>query len=108
MAIEPKKIKLPPDIPPLTYGVWINGTGWLRSNDGHYFADPRMEYAKAALRMWKIGDNTPARIELIDESMIGLRDIFIERERMHDVNKELNRKMSFKKHLRRWLNVLLG
>ena len=96
------------ELPPLTYGVWIAGSGWLRSSDGRYFADPRIEYAQTALRMWVIGDKTPARIELIDESMIGLRDIFLERERLHDANLELNRKLTFKERLRRWINGLLG
>jgi hypothetical protein len=79
------------DIPPLTYGVWIPAYGWLRDANGRVFADPRREYAATALRMWKIGDKTPARVELIDESMIGLQSIFIERERLHDVSHEFYR-----------------
>jgi len=68
------------DIPPLTYGIWIQQYGWLRDSNGRSFADPRPEYAKAALRMWSVGSDAPAKIELIDESMIGLQSIFLARE----------------------------
>lgn len=95
-------------IPPLTYGVWIEGRGWLRDDLGRHFADPRLQYAKAALRMWTLGGDTVARIELIDESMIGLQSVFIERERLRDARKELNVTLSFKTRLRRWINGLLG
>jgi hypothetical protein len=110
MAVNETIKRKPSEIPPLTYGIWITGSGWLRSTSGdHYFADPRIEYAKTALRMWKIGDNTPARIELIDESMIGLRDMFLERERQHEITIELNQKrLSFRERLRRWINGILG
>jgi hypothetical protein len=98
-----------PGIPPLTYGVWIEGRGWLRDAEwNHVFADPRIEYAKAALRMWMIGGTGPARVELIDESMIGLQSTFLERERLRDAHKELAAKLSFKQKLRRWINGILG
>jgi hypothetical protein len=103
-----KKPAMTGNIPPLTYGVWIEGRGWLRDDNGHYFADPRIPYAKTALRMWMFGNDGKARIELIDDSMIGLQNIFIERERLHEAHNELSAKMSFRQRLRRWINGLLG
>lgn len=68
-------------IEPLTYGVWIEGAGWLRDQNGRYFADPRIAYAKAALRMYQIKGTPQARIELIDDSMVGLQSMFMAREK---------------------------
>lgn len=94
-------------VPPLTYGIWIVGAGWLRDQNGRFFADPRMQYAKTALRMWVIGGTGPARIELIDDSMTGLQTIFIERERLHIARKELLNGLPFRERLRRFINGLL-
>lgn len=93
MAVTSKDKPLPKDIPPVTYGVWIKGVGWLKDTNSNFFADPRVEYAQAALRMWAIGDDTPCRIELIDESMIGLQPIFLGREEKHFTGIQLKREM---------------
>lgn len=68
---------------PLTYGIWIKGVGWLKDSNNRYFADSRIEYARAALRMWSIGDDTPCRIDLIDSSMVGLQQTFLAREEQY-------------------------
>lgn len=78
---------------PITYGVWIKGIGWLKDNNSRYFADPRIEYAQAALRMWQIGDDTPCRIDLIDSSMVGLQNIFLAREEMYYTRKRLKKEL---------------
>jgi hypothetical protein len=90
---------------PITYGIWIIGQGWLRDTNGRYFADPRLDYAKTALKMWVVNKNT-ARIELIDDSMIGLQSLFIERERYKIEQRASNK--SLLSRLRRYLYGLLG
>ncbi len=94
---------------PLTYGVWIEGTGWLRDPNGRYFADPRPEYAKAALRMWNVEGTPRARIELIDESMVGLQSTFLvrEKERWLRISRRSNPVSSFFKNIRNFINGLL-
>jgi len=89
MAVKVADKQLPKDIPPITYGVWIKNIGWLKDANGRFFADPRIEYARAALRMWSIGDDTPCRIDLIDESMIGLQSIFLGREEKFYTGRQL-------------------
>ena len=108
MSVKDSATMVGMPIPPLTYGVWITGVGWLRDQNGRHFADPRKAYAQTALRMWIIGGSGPARIELIDDSMIGLQSVFIEQERLHIARKELLAKRSLKERLRRFLNDLLG
>ncbi len=104
MGIKTKEQRVPSDIPPLTYGVWITGIGWLKDENSRFFADPRLEYAQTALRMWAIGDNTPCRVELIDNSMIGLQNTFMAREQKH-----LER-IRYKKELRKqqFRNSIIG
>lgn len=42
--------------PPLMFGVWIPGKGWLKSADGkHTFADRRIEVAESAARLYGRG-----------------------------------------------------
>lgn len=85
---------------PITYGVWIDGIGWLRDNNGRIFADPRIKYARSALKMWNIGGEPKGTIKLIDESMIGLQQIFLDRAS--------RKPPSFTSKLRRLIYGVLG
>ena len=82
------------ELPPLTYGVWINGKGWLKDKSGRHFADLRIEYAEEVIDFLL---DTPARVALIDESMMALEDLFLEKENQQAL--ELLRKVSQKKSL---------
>lgn len=94
---------------PNAYGVWIQGIGWLRDKNNRIFADQRIDYAKAVLRMWEVENNLLAKVELIDESMIGLQDIFLERETLRLLTeKQRKHDKLFFVVVRRWLNGLLG
>ena len=66
----------------LAYGVWIEGQGWLKDRSGRHFADLRHEYAEEVLR-FIIG--TPAHIALIDDSMIALEQLFLEKEQERSI-----------------------
>jgi hypothetical protein len=67
---------------PLVYGVWIEGQGWLKDHSGRHFADMRREYAEEVLR-FIIG--TPAHVALIDDSMIALEQLFLEKEQERSI-----------------------
>ena len=60
---------------PVSYGVWIPGMGWLKSN-GQPYADLRKEVALSTARRVKRG----ARVEFIDASLVALQDVFLEVE----------------------------
>ena len=63
----------------LVYGVWLRGKGWLKAGDQGEFGDVRIEYAQSVARVYGRG----AEIRLIDDSMIALEKLFLERERQH-------------------------
>ena len=86
---------------PLVYGVWIVGDGWMRDSHGRIFSDMRREYADDALRMYR-GN---AQIVLIDDSMIELEPLFLERERAEIAAIEQGRLWNKAK---RYINGLLG
>ena len=92
---------------PITYGIWINKIGWLRDYNNRVFADTRLEYAQAALRMWKV-PTANARIELIDESMIGLQAVFLDRERERELIALGKPRKSVANWIRSILNGILG
>lgn len=104
MGIKTKEQRVPSDIPPLTYGIWITGIGWLKDENNRTFADPRIEYAQTALKMWSIGDDTSCRVELIDSSMIGLQNTFIARE--HKYLESIRYKKELRKQ--RFRNSIVG
>ncbi len=64
-------------LPPLVYGVWIPGLGWLKSPDGRHFADLNREAAESACRLYGPG----ARVEVFDDAMRDLEPVFLEQER---------------------------
>jgi hypothetical protein len=106
MAVISNKVSTPADIPPITYGIWIRDTGWLRDHSGRTFADPRYAYAKEALRLWRTAYYAEAQIRLIDESMIGLQEVFLEHQRF--VYNSRPKKFSLKYLLRRLTHGILG
>ena len=84
-----------PTLPPLVYGVWLPGQGWLRDRNKREFADLHTEYAEQAARL--VG----GKVRLIDDSMIALEPLFLEIEALRNEPRIFNR-------IRRWLNGLLG
>ena len=58
---------------PVAYGVWIAGTGWLRSGDGKTFAALEKTVADSAAELWGAG----ARVLPVDDSLIELQDVFL-------------------------------
>ena len=96
---EPWKVADIPmtDSPILVYGVWVEGQGWLKDH-GRVFSDLRHEYAEEVLR-FMVG--TPARIALVDESMIALEQLFLAKE--HEREIEALRKEANKFNLFRYL-----
>ena len=68
---------------PLVYGVWIRGKGWLRDGQHKEFGDARREYADCAARHYGQG----AEVRYIDDSMIALEPLFLEREKRGLVRK---------------------
>lgn len=67
--------------PPLVYGVWIEGQGWLRGTGGRVFADMRREYAEEVLHMHQASLAPYAKVVLFDEAMGDLELLFLEREK---------------------------
>ena len=56
-----------------TYGIWIDGTGWLRGKD--VFADYSLDKAIQVARLVK------GRVRFIDQSIIDLENLYLEQER---------------------------
>jgi hypothetical protein len=84
MAVKSKVVPAETNqIPPMTYGVWIEGRGWLRSSDGRWFADPRIEYAKTALGLINRAGRYKCHILLFDQSLASLQDQFLEEEKVY-------------------------
>jgi hypothetical protein len=81
------------DKPMLVYGVWISGRGWLKDDQHQVFGDPRREYAECAAHVYGQG----ASVRYIDDSMIALERMFLEREQM---------RISYR--LTRWINGILA
>lgn len=115
----------PTELPPLVWAVWVQGQGWLRDKDRHVFADMHKEMAEAARRMYTGGlEQEPyAKVELFDEAMLHLEELFLEREqaaikehaRLHwiyeNAVKKANRERSEKRlvnRLRKLIHELLG
>ena len=62
--------------PPLIYGVWIRGKGWLKNQAG-LFATTQIEVAQTAAKLYGRG----AAIMPLDESLKDFEGIFLEREK---------------------------
>ena len=75
------------ETPPLLYGVWLTGTGWLNWH-GREFASENRLMAEEALRMCKPAQG---RVALIDDSMKLLRDYFLQQERAKNERRLVNR-----------------
>ena len=61
----------------ILFGVWIQGRGWLKNEQGKVFTDPRPEVARTAVLLWGPG----ASVLPIDPSLVDLEAIFLEREK---------------------------
>lgn len=85
----------PAPLPPLVYGVWLPGQGWLRDRNKREFADLHIEYAEQAARL------VSGKVRLIDDSMIALEALFLEQEALKHERRIWIR-------IRRWVHGLLG
>lgn len=59
---------------PTAYGVWIDGTGWLRNGaEGKTFAALDRAVAESAAALWGAG----SRVLPFDESLVELQGVFL-------------------------------
>lgn len=64
-------------LPLLTYGVWVDGIGWLKDTQTkRCFASVQLDVAESAAKLF----GAPARVLPFDESLNTLADIFLRRE----------------------------
>ncbi len=70
-------------VPPLTYGVWIRGVGWLKNENGLIFADVRLVVAQQAARLYGRG----ACVVPVDQALGDLEKLFLQRERLSEQNR---------------------
>lgn len=97
-----------PQLPPLVYGVWIAGEGWLKK-DARPFADLNPEMADQAARMLY---PTPAEVRLFDDAMLALEHRFLEceaeaaAEAKAQTRARNERKIVYR--FTKWLKVLFG
>ena len=64
------------NIPPITYGVWLPGRGWLKGANHQAFGDTHKEVAEELA--FRIG--TGAKVYYIDKALVDLEAQLLEAE----------------------------
>lgn len=73
-----------PQFPPVSYGIWVPGRGWLRGPRGA-FADPRLKIVRTAARLY----GEPVQILPIDDALAEMERTFLDLEDRRKVERRL-------------------
>jgi len=88
-------------LPPIAYGVWIPGVGWLK-HGSRAFADVHREVAAAAARLYG-GPAFVVETDAPEVAMLELEGKFLEQERKRERERQDRRVLNrIRKALRAW------
>lgn len=72
--------KLPP-LPGVVYGIWLPGTGWLKSRHTSGYMVAYAESNRSVARRYAAWVGNGARVEPVDPSLVALQDELLRYER---------------------------
>lgn len=96
-----RRVDLQLRVPPLAYGVWVPGEGWLKDEQTRRcFAAVQIEVAQTAAQLYGHG----ARVLPFDESLAALAPVFLAREQERVARTWTARLTAWLKGVFKWAN----
>ena len=77
------------NLPPITYGIWLKGRGWLKAKNRKTGRDEPCAFLHVDVAA-RTAQRTGGHVEPIDDSLIDLEEKLLQTEKMSSISWRLN------------------
>ena len=77
------------ELPPIMYGIWIKGSGWLKAHNSKSGQDEAVRFLHVNVAA-RVAQRVSGRVEPIDDSLVALEKNLVDVEKRHSIKWRLN------------------